>query len=195
MKNFSAIHITGLLMCCLIVPVWASVHGVKGIFATTTGKVEFKSDAPLELIEAASDRLKGVIDSNKNAFAFSIQITSFQGFNSALQKEHFNEKFMESELHPEASFQGKIIEDIDYNEIGYYKVRAKGILSIHGVSQERIIRSDMHIEEGKITIDSDFKVLLADHRISIPKIVSQKISEEIQVHVRLELLERNTNER
>ncbi|HMQ63788.1 MAG TPA: hypothetical protein PKE06_24100, partial [Flavilitoribacter sp.] len=60
---------------------------------TETGKISFKSDAPLELIEAASNELKGVIDPGRNGFAFSVNIQSFQGFNSPLQREHFNENY------------------------------------------------------------------------------------------------------
>jgi hypothetical protein len=52
---------------------------------------------------------------------------SFQGFNSPLQKEHFNENYVESDKFPEASFKGKIIEDQDLTVDGTYELRAKGI--------------------------------------------------------------------
>ncbi len=51
---------------------------------------------------------------------------SFQGFNSTLQREHFNENYIESDKYPEARFSGKVIEDIDFSKDGTYIIRAKG---------------------------------------------------------------------
>ena len=151
---------------------------------STSGSVDFKSDAPLEMIEASSQNLKGVIDPANNRFAFSIPIKSFQGFNSPLQREHFNENYMESDKYPTATFEGKIIENIDYSVNGKHIIRAKGALTIHGVTQERIIRSELEVKEGTFHVTSQFTVLLKEHDISIPKIVNQKIAEEIFVEVK-----------
>ena len=151
---------------------------------STSGSVDFKSDAPLEMIEASSQNLKGVIDPANNRFAFSIPIKSFQGFNSPLQREHFNENYMESDKYPTATFEGKIIENIDYSANGLHIIRAKGALTIHGVTQERIIRSELEVKDGDFHVTSQFTVLLKEHDISIPKIVNQKIAEEIFVEVK-----------
>ena len=153
------------------------------LYYTRNGDISFKSDAPLELITAASSEVRGVIDVQKNTFAFSVPVKSFEGFNSPLQKEHFNENYMESTTYPIATFSGKIIEDIDYKKDGTYMVRAKGVLNVHGVEQERIIKSDIIIKNGAIDVKSNFAILLEEHNIKIPKIVFQKISPEIQVQV------------
>lgn len=152
-----------------------------GLFEVAGGSIHFTSDAPLELIEARSDQLRGLIDPEKNTFAFSVPMSSFEGFNSPLQKEHFNENYLESPKYPKATFAGKIIEDIDYSQDGVYTIRAKGRMNIHGVERERIIRSRLRIEDGKWTVKSEFKVLLQEHNITIPRIVHQKIAEEIKV--------------
>src|SRR5690606_5941870 len=114
-------------------------------------------------------------------FAFTVGIKSFQGFNSALQREHFNEKYMESERFPNARFSGKIIEPIDFSSDRSYDVRAKGELDIHGQKQIRIIKSRITIENDVVHLKSTFFIPLADHDISIPTIVSQKIATEIKV--------------
>lgn len=155
----------------------------QGLYRANQGQLSFKSDAPLELIEAASKSLRGVIDPAKRTFAFSVPVNTFQGFNSPLQREHFNENYMETAVYQEATFSGKIIEDIDLSVPGIYSVRAKGKLNVHGVEQERIIKSTVESKENALIVRSDFTVLLAEHNISIPRIVYQKIAEEIQVHV------------
>ena len=151
------------------------------------GMVSFRSDAPLELIKPVSNELKGIIETAKKEFAFSINIKSFGGFNSVTQKEHFNENYLESNKYPTATFSGKIIEDVDFTKNVTISVRAKGILMIHGVPQERIIKSDLTIRNGIISIKSYFTVLLADHNIPIPKVVHEKLASEIKVEVEGEL--------
>ena len=135
------------------------------IFTTNTGTIHFSSEAPMELINATSKELKGAVDVDKRSFAFRVRINSFQGFNSPLQKEHFNENYMETEKIPEALFSGKIIEDVNMSVNGTYTIRAKGMLSIHGILQERIIKSDVEVKNGVMKIKSKFTVLLSDHNI------------------------------
>lgn len=160
------------------------------IFMANSGSIHFKSDAPLELIEASSDKLKGAIDVLKKTFAFSMEMSSFEGFNSPLQRIHFNENYLESKVFPKATFTGKIIENVDLLEPGEYTLRAKGKLTIHGVTQERIIKSKIKVEGEKLYVQSSFRVLLKEHDIDIPKIVFQKIAEEIQVDIKAEFSKR-----
>jgi len=153
-------------------------------FQIEKSQINFTSNAPLEIIKAASTELKGAIIPATNQFVFQVLIKSFIGFNNGLQKEHFNEKYMESETYPWASFTGKIIETVDFTRDGEYDVRAKGDLDIHGQKQTRIIRCKINIRNGIASVDSDFIVPLADHNISIPRIVSEKIANQIEVSIR-----------
>ena len=147
-------------------------------------QINFTSNAPLETIKASSTSLKGVIIPATNQFMFKVPVKSFVGFNNRLQMEHFNEKYMESETYPWATFTGKIIEQVDFNTEGEYDVRAKGDLEIHGQKQTRIIRCKINIRNGVATVDSDFIIPLADHNISIPRIVGEKIANQIEVSIR-----------
>ncbi len=158
------------------------------VFVTKNGNVHFKSDAPLEVIEASSSALHGAMDLDNRTFAFTLDIKSFQGFNSPLQREHFFENYMETKRFPKSTFTGKLIEATDLAKEGEYTVRAKGKLDIHGVAQERIIKSEVKSKDGKLYLRSVFTVLLKEHDITIPKIVHQKIAEEITVSIEAELI-------
>ncbi|MEO5646938.1 MAG: YceI family protein [Chitinophagaceae bacterium] len=157
------------------------------ILSVNKGNISFRSDAPLEIIRASSNELKGAIDTEKKQFSFSIRLQSFQGFNSGLQKDHFNENYLESNKYPDAQFKGKIIEDVDFTKDGVSMVRAKGVLTIHGVPQERIIKAELAIRNNAFYIRSNFTILLADHNIPIPKVVHEKLASEIKVMVNSEL--------
>lgn len=152
-------------------------------YMSKTGKVSFSSDAPMELINAESNKLTGILKATDKKFAFSINVTSFQGFNSDLQREHFNENYMESEKYPKATFTGAIVENVDFSKNGTYKVNAKGKLTIHGVTTERTIQGTITTKNGVSTITTKFTVKLVDHKIDIPTVVMKKIAEEIYITV------------
>lgn len=153
-------------------------------FTTNRGEISFASNAELELIRAKSGEAQGIVDPANNQFAFSVIVQSFKGFNSELQRQHFNDNYMESATYPKATFAGKIIEQVDYEKDSTYLIRAKGDLEIHGQKQSRIIRSKITIRDKSMTIEAEFMVPLEDHNISIPKIVNQKIANQIEVAFR-----------
>lgn len=155
----------------------------KVVYKTVSGNIKFISEAPLETITAQSTALKGILDTTKNTFAFSVPINSFQGFNSPLQQEHFYENYLESSEFPQATFSGKIIELIEYGKPGNYNVRAKGILDVHGVKTERIIKCTVEVKKNELIIRASFTMTLQDYNIKIPRIVNQKISPEILIEI------------
>lgn len=160
------------------------------LYVTNSGKVHFTSDAPLEIIKASSSSMIGAVKSTDKSFAFSVLVKSFEGFNSSLQRTHFNENYLESDKYPKITFEGKIIEDINLMKDGTYNIRGKGKFSVHGVTQERIIPCKLIINNGNLSISSNFTVFLDDHNIKIPAVVNQKIAEEIMVSVNIELTAR-----
>jgi polyisoprenoid-binding protein YceI len=172
-----------LLFLCMSQAAYA-----QGIYEVEKAEVSFHSEAPQELISASSKQLRGAISVSKKTFVFKVGISSFMGFNTLLQKDHFNENYMESAVFPEATFVGKIIEDIDYAKDGEYDVRAKGKLRIHGIEKERIIKSHISVKSGAIYITSGFVVPLADHDIKIPRVVSEKLAPDINVTIKASLM-------
>jgi hypothetical protein len=151
-------------------------------YKSSNGTITFYSHTPIEDIEAKSEKASSVLNPSNNQIAFLVLNTSFQ-FSNSLMQEHFNEKYMESEKFPKSSFSGKINEPITWATDGEYKVTATGKLNVHGVSQDRTIPATITIKQGKVSAKSDFLVKTADHKIEIPKLVWEKIAEEIKVNV------------
>lgn len=175
------------LLCCLVL--FASAYQLQAQkFSVSEGEISFVSNAELEVIKASSSKLVGIIDTTTNKLAFKVNNNTFNGFNSGLQQQHFNEKYMESDVYPASTFTGKIIDKVNYSVPGAYEVRVKGELDIHGQKQIRIIKGKLIIREKTLSVETNFLVPLADHNISIPKIVSQKIATEIKVSVVATLL-------
>ncbi|MES2681191.1 MAG: YceI family protein [Bacteroidota bacterium] len=157
------------------------------IFMCKDGLTKFTSEAPLELIKAQSNKTAGVIDAPNKNVAFSVDVDTFEGFNSGLQREHFRENYMETDKYRTATFKGKIIEDIDFTKSGTVTVRAKGTFNIHGTEKEKLVKVKITIKDKEVTIETNFEVPLEDHNIKIPKVVNQKIASVIMVDVKATL--------
>ncbi|MFN3529589.1 MAG: YceI family protein [Bacteroidia bacterium] len=148
-------------------------------------EVSFVSEAPLELIKASNKQITGAIDMNNRSFLINVKTTGFKGFNSPLQQDHFMENYLEAEKYPKSVFSGKLIDSFDPKVPGHYEIRVKGMLDIHGVKRERIIKTSIEVRPDlSIYFESGFTVLLDEHNILIPKIVHQKIAEEIRIEVK-----------
>ena len=149
------------------------------------GDVSFVSIAPLETIEGNTNELIGIVDiSNKN-FAFKVNVASFDGFNSPLQKEHFNEHYLETEKFPEATFLGTMLIKDDCTNGCVTDAICKGKFTIHGVTQIVTIPINYNFEESKLKINGEFKVKLSEYNIKIPKIVQAKIASEVIVKLNI----------
>lgn len=146
--------------------------------------IEFVSEAPLELIKANNKSVTGVVDLGKEQLLIYVKNDGFKGFNSPLQQEHFFENYLELHKYPKSTFSAKLIDSFDPGKNGVYQVRAKGMLDIHGQKKERIIKVEIEVKDAYITFQSSFNILLDDHDIAIPRIVYQKIAEEVQVNVK-----------
>src|SRR5579859_6078511 len=181
------------IACSLFILAGLTVQAQKK-FTIDKGEISFTSNAKLELINAASKKIHGRIDPATGQFAFIVKIQSFEGFNSNLQREHFNENFMETDKYFEATFAGKIIEPIDFTRDGIYDVRAKGNLTIHGKKQTRIIPGRIQIDKGTLKIVSDFTVPLADHEIKVPQLITEKIATEIMVKLNVSMVQDGANQ-
>jgi polyisoprenoid-binding protein YceI len=160
-----------------------SFSNAQSLFEMNGGVITFESKALLENISATSNQTKGIVNITQNTFAFSVEINSFKGFNSDLQKEHFNENYLESDIYTKSTFTGKLIDKFDPTK-ATQTIRSKGQLEIHGVKQERIISVTLVKSGSNYTLSADFNVLLADFGISVPRIVNQKIAEIIFVTIR-----------
>jgi hypothetical protein len=148
-------------------------------------RVDFISEAPMERVAASTNACAGMIELKQRSFAVQVPVRSFEGFNSPLQREHFNENYLESTKFPTITFQGRIIESTDLSKSGTYRLRAKGEFMVHGVMQERIIECVCVVTDAGLRVTAQFNVELADHAIRVPRVVQPKVATTVQVKVDL----------
>lgn len=150
------------------------------IYTSKSTEITFFSTAPLENITAVNKVAKPLINTKTGDVQVKVPITGFI-FEKPLMQEHFNENYMESEKFPDATFKGKLEENIDWTKDGTYKVNIKGKLTVHGVEKERTLPATITIKGGIATVESKFDIVLKDHNITVPELVFQKIAEKVEV--------------
>ena len=150
-------------------------------YVAEQSSITFFSDATIEDIQAVNTKSAGMFDSQTSDLVFSVSIREFQ-FHKKLMQQHFNDKYMESDKYPKATFSGKLA---GYNQsgTGTQSVQAKGKLLIHGVTNDVVISGTVESAEGKIIMKSKFIIKLEDYKIKIPQLMWQNIAEQVEVTV------------
>jgi polyisoprenoid-binding protein YceI len=143
--------------------------------------VKFFSDAAIEDITAENTKASSIYNEATGDVVFSIPIKEFE-FEKSLMKEHFNEKYMETEQYPKATFQGKIA-GYQSSSAGEQKATASGKMTIHGVTQDVTINGTVENIKGSPKMKAKFMVKLADYKIKIPQLLWKNIAEEVEVTV------------
>jgi polyisoprenoid-binding protein YceI len=150
-------------------------------FILSEGFVQFYSEAALEDIKAINKKTSGLFNVETGEVAFIIPVNQFQ-FEKKLMQEHFNEKYMESDKFPKASFAGTIRE-FDIDKSGEQMVVAKGQLTIHGVTQPVEVKGVAEKQGDIITLRAVFMVRLEDYKVKIPQLMWQNIAEQVEVTI------------
>ncbi|HEY8935841.1 MAG TPA: YceI family protein [Cyclobacteriaceae bacterium] len=145
------------------------------------GSITFFSDGAIEDITATNTAAGSMLNAATGELVFIVPILEFR-FSNSLMREHFNEKYMETEKYPKSSFTGKLI-GFDAAKTGEQNVKAIGKLTMHGVSKDVEIPGTVEFASGKATVKSKFVVKLADYNIKIPTIVFQNIAEKVELKI------------
>ena len=168
-----------IIIALLLISQW----GVAQKYKSSDGIIKFYSEEVLEDITAINKDVKSIFDSKTGQLVFSVPISSFD-FEKSLMQEHFNEKYMETEKYPKATFKGNLTN---------YKVNqknpevwAEGELEVHGVKQHIKVNGSLNFGNNKMILNCVFNVKLVDYNIDVPELMFQKIAEEIEITVDLE---------
>jgi hypothetical protein len=154
----------------------------QGKYFTKSGKVTFYSKAPLENIEAKNYKALSILDKNTGEVEVSVLMKAFE-FEKALMQEHFNENYTESDKYPKSVFRGTIsdLATIDFAKDGKYNTTVAGKLTLHGETRDISTPVVLNINNGKISAALEFKIVLANFKISIPALVKDKIGKEVMI--------------
>lgn len=172
------------IVLALLTSVIFFTPGYSQLYFTKNGHISFFSKTILENINADNNQVISVLNIQTGSLQFSLLNNAFH-FPKAKMEDDFNEDYMESSKYPKSTFKGTIgnISDIDFSKDGTWNVKVTGDLMIHGVTKNITVPGKINIQNGTIAANAAFKIVLKDYNIKIPSIVSNKISESIDVMV------------
>ncbi len=157
--------------------VWSQKYSVE------KSSIMFFSKTPVEDIDATNTNVSSLFNPTTGDIVFSMMMKEFE-FKKSLMKEHFNEKYIESEKFPKSTFQGKIT-NYSIDNRGEQQVKAVGKLTIHGVTRDIEAPGVIEFVNGRAIAKSKFVVALKDYDIKIPQILWKNIAESIEVNLEI----------
>ena len=149
------------------------------------GEVEFYTETVMSDIEAVTKTAVVKLELQTGNFEATVNIQSFEFEYDAMQ-EHFNEKYMESNKFPQATFKGKIVQDIS-NITDEMEVDAIGKMTIHGVSNEIKVKVNISEKEGYTVVKCKIPVTFKDYKVEDPSILSKSVAKDVLINVNVYL--------
>lgn len=148
------------------------------VYKTAVGNVEFLSKASLNEFTGESSKLNGLIDLEKNVLDFYIDLNTLKT-GIGLRDRHMRENYLETKKFPFAEFTGKVKEVISLKPGDSQQVTAIGKFKIHGVEREISVPGKLtSISVNEVKLEAQFKVMLSDYKIEIPRVVFYELADE-----------------
>lgn len=144
------------------------------------GKIEFYTETVLSDIEAVTEKFVASIDVQTGIFEVKVNIESFE-FEYETMQEHFNEDYMESEKFPQATFKGKVFQDI-ITINGETEVDASGEMTIHGISRQIQVKANISVKDGFTIVKCKFPIAFKDYNVEEPSILSKPVAKDVVVN-------------
>jgi hypothetical protein len=151
-------------------------------YFTRNASITFTSAAAMEKIVSKNSQVNCILNTQTNDLALKVVIKSFE-FEKQAMADHFYNDYLQSDKFPNATFEGKITNTIDYAKNGKYDIMVDGKLTIHGVTKPTKQKAIIEIKDGKITTKSSFSIQLSDFGITVPNDYLKKISNTVELKI------------
>ena len=156
---------------------------------TRSGTLTFEASMPaFEEVKATNENVTAILNSADGSFASLALVKGFR-FKNALMEEHFNESYIESSRFPKAIFRGNIANFDGQNLNKSYTLR--GTLELHGKTNTVAVEINIFKDGNNLNCSGVFTVSAADYEIEIPKIVRNKVSDEVHIKFDFQLIKKS----
>lgn len=156
---------------------------------TRSGTLTFEASMPaFEEVKATNENVTAILNSADGSFASLALVKGFR-FKNALMEEHFNESYIESSRFPKAIFRGDILNFDGQNLTKSYTLT--GTLELHGKTNPVAVEISIFKDGNNLNCSGVFTVSATDYEIDIPKIVRNKVSDEVHIKFDFQLIKKS----
>lgn len=194
MRRLNSVFSLAVLFVPLAVSTAAAQAHTFKVDAAGGSSIQFVSDAPLEKFTGKSTKLSGEITVDpekvdKGKAEIKADTASIKT-NVALRDEHLaGENWLDAKKYPESRFViTKISGASKLKPNDLTEVSVTGKFTLHGVTRDITAPAKVRYTPGakaSLRVQATFTIHLEDYKVSIPKIVSLKVSPDIVVNVDL----------
>ena len=151
-------------------------------YGTQSGVVKFEASVPsFEEVAAQNKTVSALLNTDSGDIAALVLMKGFR-FKVALMEEHFNESYAETNKYPKAVFKGKL-EGFNFSSLtsGPKDYIINGELTKHGRTKKIKETAQVYKLGDKIIVSGNFILTPSEFGIDIPKLVSKKVAEKVNV--------------
>lgn len=157
-----------------------SIHSLQAqVLSFHHGEIEFYTASMISDIEAVTKKTDVKLDIQTGNIEVTIDIKSFV-FESETMQEHFNEKYMESDKFPQATFKGKTEQDIS-NITDEIEIVASGKMTIHGVTKEIQVKAKLSKAAGYTLVKCKIPIVFKDYNVNEPSILTKSVAKDVLI--------------
>ncbi|WP_445731173.1 YceI family protein [Mariniflexile sp.] len=146
-------------------------------YVVKEGSTSFKAEMPLNSYIGKSDDLQGTIDFKDGTMTFSVPVKSIKTDNE--KRDGHMYELVKAEKNPNVVFDGKLIDDFNFEEKATQTLNAKGDFTLAGVTREITIPIELKlVSEGTIQLKASWSLLITDYNLERPSIMFIKVNDK-----------------
>jgi polyisoprenoid-binding protein YceI len=157
---------------------------------TTSAVIAFDASTAIDNLPKAENKTAiAALDTKTGSVQIEAAVKNFAFANPGMQGHFNNASWMNSDVFPKFSFEGKIddLSKISFSKEGSYAISVSGDLTIKDVSKPLTVPGTIVIKGGNISASAEFSIKLADYNMTGGSFASGKVSKEPKIIVIAEL--------
>ena len=152
------------------------------VYSTTDGLANFQAKMPLNTYMGKSDQLQGSINFETGKVAFKVPVKSIKT-DKDKRDEHMYE-LLEAEKNPNVLFDGKLIDEFNFDKKGNQTVKVRGNFTLAGTTRKITVPLDLVlVSEGEIQLKASWSLLITDYGLKRPSIVFIQVDDKHDLSV------------
>ena len=152
------------------------------VYSTTDGHANFHAKMPLNTYMGKSDQLQGSINFETGKVAFKLPVKSIET-DKDKRDEHMYE-LLEVEKNPNVLFDGKLMDDFNFDKKGNQTVKVSGNFTLAGTTRQITVPLELVlVSEGTIQLKASWSLLITDYGLERPSIVFIQVNDEHDLSV------------
>jgi polyisoprenoid-binding protein YceI len=153
---------------------------------TTSAVVSVDATTPKDnKVKTENKAVIASVNTKTGDVAFEAAVKNFSFANAEMEGHFKGPEWLDSDKFPKMTFSGKFfkVNKIKFNRDGVYAATVDGTMTVKGISKQLSVQGTVNVSGGKIRINSNFTIKLADYNISSMYIDNGKVAKEPKISI------------